>query len=473
MASIDTRANVVDKRTFMDAYIDWFIRWVPNSFFFCLGLTALVAVCAWAFTDMPIYSFSEKKNLVNAWTDNFWSLLAFTMQMTVLLVTGAAVAASPPVKKALAWIARLPKTPVQVVIVGVIGAALLGYLHWGIGMMGGIMLGRELFAQAKLRGIRVHKPILVAAIFLQFQPGSEGLSGAAALFSASPGYLKSMVTAEYKDAVPNFLSLAETVASPGFILTLLGGVIISTAVCLFMMPRDPSRIEEIDDDFVNEVTATRSRTRIDRSTPALRMDNSPVLMYAIGGLGLAWCAVILVQNGLLGLTLNNYNFLFLCLGMVMCGNPELFCKNIREGLDGTWGFVLQFPFYAGIFGLIKESGLGSIIAHLFISVSDANTFPLLAFIYSAILNIAVPSGGSKFVIEAPYIIPAALETGAQLKTIICAYQLGDGLTNMIVPFFALPYLANFKLEFNRIIPYTFIAVMITFFFNNLMLWYIL
>lgn len=471
MTTIDARAGDIKKRTFMDAYIEWFIRWVPDSFFFCLALTVFVAACAWIFTDMPFFSFTQEKNLVNAWTNNFWALLAFTMQMTVLLVTGAAVAASPPVKKALAAVARIPQTPTQVIVTGAIGAALLGYLHWGIGMMGGIMLGRELFVQAKLRGIKVHKPILVAVIFLQFQPGSEGLSGAAPLFAASTGYLKSMVTAQYKDLTPNFLSLADTVAAPMFILTLIGAVIISIAVCLLMMPKDPAKIEEMDDEYVRHATAPVDETAYSFVTPADKMNNSRIMMYLLGGIGLAWCCLILYRQGITGLSLNNYNFLFLCLGMVLCGNPGLFCKNIREGLDGTWGFVLQFPFYAGIFGLIKESGLGTMIAHLFISVSNADTFPILAFWYSGLLNIAVPSGGSKFVIEAPYIIPAAIETGAQLKTIIQAYQFGDGLTNMIIPFFALPYLANFKLEFNRIIPYTLIAVALTFVFETAALWF--
>ena len=461
------------KKTFMDAYIEWFIRWIPDSFFFCLALTVLVVLLALGLTDTPFWSPNTKINLVDAWAGKFWNLLAFTMQMTVLLVAGTAVAASPPAKKFLSRVAKIPKTPLGVLVVGGVGAALLGYLHWGIGMMGGIMLGRELFAQAKIRGIKVHKPILVAVIFLQFMPGSEGISGAAALFAASPDYLKGMVTAEYKDLVPSVITLAETVASPGFILTLALGVAVSILVCVVMSPRDPSKIMEIEDEFVQEVLKKDDENAIDRSTPALRMNNSHIPMYLIGGAGLLWSLYNLYQTGLFGLSLNNYNFLILCLGMVLCGNPEIFCANIRMGLNGTWGFVLQFPFYAGIFGMISDSGLGTVIAHAFISISNADTFPLIAFIYSGLLNIAVPSGGSKFVIEAPYIVPAAIETGAQLKSIICAYQLGDGLTNMIIPFFALPYLANFKLNFNQVIPYTLIAVVIVFIINIIMLWTVL
>lgn len=469
-----SKSPPVVKKNAMDAYIDWFIKWVPESFFFCLALTVLVAILAYALCGTPLFSFdssADKVNLVNAWTGGFWSLLAFTMQMTVLLVTGSAVAASPPARKFLSMIARMPKNASQVVIIGAFGAALLGYFHWGLGMMGGIMLGRELLANAKRRGIKVHKPILVTAIFLSFMPGSEGLSGAAALFSATPGYLKNMVTAEYKDAVPEALNLAQTVASPAFMLTLLLGVIVCTAVCLIMMPKDPAKIEEIEDDLVDEILATSAKTEVvEMNTPAQRMNNSPWIMYLVGGTGLAWSLVNLASSGIVGLSLNSYNFLMLCLGMVLCGNPEIFCKNIRDGLMGTWGFILQFPFYAGIFGMISKSGLGTVIAHAFISISNAQTFPLIAFVYSGILNIAVPSGGSKFVIEAPYIVPAAIETGAQLSTIICAYQLGDGLTNVLIPFFALPYLANFRLDFNRVVPYTLVAAAGVFIVNMIMLY---
>jgi len=240
-----------------------------------------------------------------------------------------------------------------------------------------------------------------------------------------------------------------------------------------MAPKKVEKIEEISDEFMNEVLNSTNDFMTDRSTPALKMNNSRIIMYIFGGVGLAWSILNLSKVGLDGLSLNNYNFLMLSIGMLLCGNPELFCKNIREGLDGTWGFIIQFPFYAGIFGIISSSGLGVVIAHFFISISNGKTFPIVAYIYSAILNIAVPSGGSKFVIEAPYIIPAAIETGAKLPAVISAYQLGDGTTNVIIPFFALPYLANFDLKFNKVIPYSLIAAAGVFIVNCLMLYFVI
>lgn len=334
------------------------------------------------------------------------------------------------------------------------------------------MLGRELLASAKKRGIKVHKATLVTAIFLSFMPGSAGISGAAALYAATPGYLKNLVADQYKNLTPNTISLSQSVANPAFIVTLILGVVVCTSICLIMAPKKDDKIEEISDKFMNEVLNNDDDFKFDRSTPALKMNNSRMIMYIFGGIGLIWSVFNLAKVGLDGLTLNNYNFLMLSLGMILCGNPELFCKNIREGLMGTWGFVIQFPFYAGIFGIISSTGLGVVIAHFFISISNGKTFPIIAYIYSAILNIAVPSGGSKFVIEAPYIIPASIETGANLPAVISAYQLGDGTTNVIIPFFALPYLANFDLKFNKVIPYSLIAAVAVFVVNCLMLYFI-
>ena len=127
---------------------------------------------------------------------------------------------------------------------------------------------------------------------------------------------------------------------------------------------------------------------------------------------------------------------------------------MREGISGTWGFILQFPFYAGIFGLISATGLGVLISQAFTAISNATTWPFIAFLYSGILNIAVPSGGSKFVIEAPYIVPTTLDLQADFSLVMQAYQMGDAVFNLLIPFFALPYLANFKLKFGEVVGYT-------------------
>lgn len=430
---------------------------MPESFVICLALTVFVGIFALVATETPLWSMDpETTSVVSAWADGFWSLLAFTMQMTILLSTGSAVASSPPAQRVLTKIASIPNSKVQAILLGSVSAVLLGYLHWGLGMMAAIVLGKEILAQSRIKGYDLHPPVMIAALFMAFLPSSAGISGAAVLYAATPGYLKDMVPESYQDRVPDAVPLTDSVLRPDFIILLVICSIITTGFALLMHPKSKEKTETISDELFAEIQAGSEKIEIPRSTPAEKSNASRWIMYLVGGIGLLYSFFSLWTGGVTGLTLNSFNFLFLSLGMVLTANygPEYYAKLIREGIQGTWGFILQFPFYAGIFGLISFTGLGVVISGFFTSISTATTWPVIAFLYSGLLNIAVPSGGSKFVIEAPYIIPTTIDLGADMGLVLQAYQMGDGATNLLIPFFALPYLANFKIKFSQVVGYT-------------------
>lgn len=453
---MSSHTEVGQKQRFMDRYLTWFLRWMPDSFVICLALTLIVALLAFFLTGTPLWSGDpEAVSLVSAWTGSFWDLLAFTMQMVVLLATGNAVATSPPAKRLLSRIASLPRNRTQIIILGSVVAACLGFIHWGLGMMGGIVLGKELLAQAKRNGIKIHAPILVATLFMALLPGSAGMSGAAVLYAATPDYLRDLVPSTHVEDTPVTVPLTDTVLRLDFGLLLLVCLVIGIVFMLLMHPKDEAKMKQVDADVLEAAEASASVT-VQRNTPAQKANASRWIMYVVGGVGLVYSILNIAAVGASGLDLNNYNFLFLTLGMVLCANwgPEYYAGLVREGIAGTWGFILQFPFYAGIFGLIGVTGLGVVISQAFTAISTATTWPVIAFLYSGLLNIAVPSGGSKFVIEAPYIIPTTLDLDADLGLVMQAYQMGDGVTNLIIPFFALPYLANYKLKFGEVVGFT-------------------
>lgn len=456
--------NNSEKKTFMEQYIYTFEKWMPESLFICFILTLLVATLAIFLTDTPVYSLDPKKmSVVSAWTKGFWSLLAFTMQMTVLLATGNAVASSPPAKKVLSAIASLPSSRVQYIILGIGVAGFFGFIHWGLGMMTAIVFGKELLVQAKKKGVLIHAPTFVATIFFGFLPSSGGISGAAVLYAATPGYLKGLVPQSYKAITPQSIPLFESVLNPQFIGLLLVCMSIAVIIALVLHPKDTSKIIEIDQDIYNEVLSAQNKITIPRNTPAQKANGAMWIMYLIGGVIFAYSINNLMKLGVTGLDLNSFNFLFLGLGMLACAHygPEYYGKLFKQGVTDSYGFVIQFPFYAGIFGMISMTGLAIVISHFFSSISTPTTWPVICFLYSALLNIAVPSGGSKFVIEAPYIVPTTIDLGVNMGKLLQAYQMGDGTTNLIIPFFAIPYLANFKLKFNQIVPYTLPAVLLS------------
>lgn len=451
------------KPRFIDRYLAWFIRWMPDSFVICLALTIIVATLAFFITGTPIWSTdSSKVTLISSWTESFWSLLEFTMQMTVLLATGNAVATSPPAKRLLTRVARLPKNRSQVIILAGVVASLLGFVHWGLGMMGGIVLGKELLSEARNRGIKIHAPVLVATLFMCMVPGAAGMSGAAVLYAATPEYLRDLVPQTHAEGTPVSVPLTDTVVRLDFVLLLIVCMFVGVMFMLMMHPKDPAKMKQVDESVYEESESGASAAVVERTTPAQRANASRIVMYIIGGVGLVYSALNIAATGIAGLDLNAYNFLFLSLGILLCANqgPEYYAGLVKEGIAGTWGFILQFPFYAGIFGLISATGLGVVISQAFSAISTATTWPFIAFLYSGILNIAVPSGGSKFVIEAPYIIPTTLDLQADLNLVMQTYQMGDAVFNLLIPFFALPYLANFKMKFGEVVGYTVPPVLI-------------
>ena len=69
----------------------------------------------------------------------------------------------------------------------------------------------------------------------------------------------------------------------------------------------------------------------------------------------------------------------------------------------------------------------------------------------------VPSGGSKWVIEAPYVMQAAHELKVHLGWVVAAYDLGEALANLLQPFWMLPMLGMFGLRARDVMGYTFVV----------------
>ena len=200
-----------------------------------------------------------------------------------------------------------------------------------------------------------------------------------------------------------------------------------------------------------------------RETPAGRIDRFPgwtwlafaLLAYPLGhaivtrGFGESW-------------TINAYNSVFLALALVLHGRPLAFLRACRDGVDGAWGIIVQFPFYAGIFGLMQATALGGWLESLFSAFATTATYPFVVYLYSGFMNLFVPSAGSKWLIEAPFLIPAGRALDVSPVTVLLAYAYGDSTTNLIQPFFAIPMLAVTRLRFGDIVGYTFVVALVCF-----------
>jgi short-chain fatty acids transporter len=180
--------------------------------------------------------------------------------------------------------------------------------------------------------------------------------------------------------------------------------------------------------------------------------HSAVLHRLVGGLGLAYLVARVATAGA-NLTLDSVNLLFVSLGLVLHPTPASVIRAAEEAVRPLHGVVLQFPLYAGIYGIIKGTGLAAALASAFLSVATPRTFPLIVFWYSAVLDYFVPSGGGKWAIEALYVLRAGQALGVPVPEVAMAYAYGDMATNIIQPFWAIPLLGVARLEFRDILGY--------------------
>jgi short-chain fatty acids transporter len=384
--------------------------------------------------------------LLDDYAKGFWVLLTFAMQLTVMMVTGFVVADSKPVKSGLIKLVDSTKSAKTTLFVYCLIVGLVSWLHWAIGIMVSIVMGKEV-AVRKL-GLGIHYPVLCAASYSMMMIMANGPSQSAPLLAATPGNFLEPI-------LGGLIPLTQTALSP-FLLVLMAFQYLTIPLLLiWLMPKKENAIE-LDDATYQEFTyvpPTDDATKDLR--PAERWERSKFLLTLLGLGILVWVVKFIVTQGFGKLDLNVINFAFFGLGMILHGTPRSFIASVKQGVGTTFGVIIQFPLYAGIYGLISFSGLAATITHWFISISTTETFSWIVFIYTTVMDFFVPSGGSKFAIEAPYIIPAGGQLGISASHIVNSYSTGGQLANNIQPFWALPFLAAYKLKFQDILPYTF------------------
>jgi short-chain fatty acids transporter len=196
-------------------------------------------------------------------------------------------------------------------------------------------------------------------------------------------------------------------------------------------------------------------------TPAEKLENSRTISLIIGIMGIAFIVYHFAVNGF-NLNINIVNFIFLFLGILLHQTPKRFLDTVANGVKNASGIIIQFPFYAGIMGMMIHSGLSEQIALWFVSVSTEQTLPYLSFLSAGLINIFVPSGGGQWAVQGPIMIQAAMELGADPAKTAMGVAWGDAWTNMIQPFWALPILAIAGLHIRDIMGFCVMILIFSF-----------
>lgn len=390
-------------------------RYLPDPYLFVVLLTFVVFILGLIFTG------SSPIEMVQFWGEGFWELLDFSMQMVLVLVTGHVLASSPLFKKILGGLATTAKSPGSAIIIVTVVSIIASWINWGFGLVIGALFAKELAKRVK----NVDYRLLIASAYSGFLVWHGGISGSIPL---------SIATDKHPfESQMGIISTSETIFSTYNIAIVLALFIILPLLNRFMMPSKDKTIT-VDPAILDDATSMHAASIEKESiTPATRLENSFIVSLIIGILGLIFISYYIITHGF-QLNLNIVNFTFLFLGILCHWTPKRFLDAVANAVKGAAGIIIQFPFYAGIMGMMTASGLAAVMSEAFVSISNDFTFYCFAFLSGGLVNFFVPSGGGQWAVQAPIMLDAAQSMGASLSKTAMAIAWGDAWTNMIQPF---------------------------------------
>lgn len=423
-------------------------RWLPEPFIFAIILTFVAAILA-----MPICHQSPIE-VVEHWGGGVWNLLAFAMQMALVLVCGSALAAAPVIKKGISALASLPKKPAGAIALVTGISAIACWLNWGFGLIVGVIFAKEIARKLPAVDYR----LLIASAYSGFVVWHAGLSGSIPLTMATPGESLAKAT---NGILTSPVPISATILDYHNLIMVVLVIVALVLVNSWMHPKG-DKVIAIDPTLLEE---EEIRVETKATTPAEHLENSRVLGWLLAVLGFSY---LIIHLGFRGgsFDLGSVIMLFLFLGLVLHGTPLAYVKAFGKAATGAAGIILQFPFYAGIMGIITGVGasgicFGTVISDACISISTPTTYPLLTFLCAAVLNLFVPSGGGHWAIQAPIMFAAGANLGVDAGLTGTAIAWGDAWTNLIQPFWALPALAIAKLNAKDIMGFCLIDLVVT------------
>jgi short-chain fatty acids transporter len=439
----------------------WSERWVPDAFVFALVGTMLVFIAALAATP------ASPAQVVDAWGRGFWDLIPFTLQMALVIITGHVLATSRPMRAFIERVAGWPHTPRNAVALVTFFALASSWINWGFSLVFSAVLARAV--ARRVEGVD-YRAVAAASFLGLGSIWAQGLSGSAALQMATPGALQPQIRdiVSHGGLVPGgIIPFRHTI----FLWQSIASVVVELIVVTFTMwlatpPAGAARTArdlaiDLEDAEVGTENGTSNNVKR-RHTPGAYLEHSPLFTWCVVALGATYLAryFAAADDPLNAFNLNILNLAFLMIGFVLHKTPARLMRAVQNATPAVWGVILQFPFYAGIAGIITTTHLNERIAGAFVRLSTPATFPPLVAVYSAVLGVFVPSGGSKWVIEAPYVMAAAHSLHTHLGWVVSSYDLGEALANLVQPFWMLPMLGLFRLGARDVMGYTMVVFLV-------------
>ena len=416
---------------------DWFEKWFPDAFALALVAVLIVFTATLSVGGTPMQSAT--------WFGaGFWDLVTFTMQMTLIILTGYSVATAPLVYRIVCRLAGIPKSGRSAVAFVALFSMLSSLISWSFSLIISGLLAREVTHRVKGADYRA----VGAAAYLGIgSVWALGLSSSAALIMAAAGSLPQSIM-----NISGVIPLGQTLLLWQSMLTAAVIVVLSMVIAYYSAPvaSQARTMADMGVDYQPVVVQKETPEK-----PGEWLEHSPLLSIVVSLMGVGYLAAEVVSKGpAIILDLNHYVFLFLIAGILLHWRPRSFVKSIASAVPSVAGVLVQYPMYAGMVKMMTESGLARRMAHFFVDVSTQHSYPLLVGVYSAFLGLFVPSAGGKWLIEAPYMLEAGKTLHVHLGWVVQTYNATEALANLVHPFWMLPLLGILGLKARDIVGYS-------------------
>ncbi|WP_394682387.1 short-chain fatty acid transporter [uncultured Comamonas sp.] len=429
----------------------WAEKWFPDSWVFAVVGIAIVVLAALAI-GVPVQETSK------AFGKGFWSLIPFTMQMAFVVIGGYVVASSKPASRLIEALAKVPGNGRSAVAWVALISMVASLLNWGLSLVFGGLLVKAL---ARRTDLKMDYRAAGAAAYLGLGAvWALGISSSAAQLQANPASLPPSIL-----AITGVIPFTETIFLWQSGVMLLALVLISLVIAYVTAPGAANA----KDAAACQVDISAEAQPVSKPTrPGEWLEHSPILIIFLVLLAVGWMVeefsskpAIQAISGL-----NTYNLIFLMVGALLHWRPRSFLDAVARAVPTTTGVLIQFPLYGSIAAIMTEvKGVdGHTIAHyistFFTQIATHDTYALLMGVYSAILGFFIPSGGGKWIIEAPYVMQVANDLQYHLGWAVQIYNAAEALPNLINPFYMLPLLGVLGLKARDLIGFTFVQLLV-------------
>jgi short-chain fatty acids transporter len=429
----------------------WMERWFPDAFVFVV-LAVILSACGAVVIGAPLLSIPQ------AFGNGFWDLIPFTLQASLVVIGGYVVASSPLASRVITWLATVPRSgPSAVAFIAAV-SCVSSLFNWAFSLVFGALLVKEVARRHKTLDYRAAS---AAAILGLGSVWALGISSAPAQLQANASSLPPTLL-----KITGVLPYSQTIFLWQSLLMMAVLLAVTISVAYFSAPRGAAATTAADlgiDLRLQEEPLPAGDVR-----PGEWLERSRILSLIVVAISGAYLLSVFMEKGFLGglSNLNTYNFFFLTLGLLLHGTPRRFTRAVSEAVPSVSGILIQFPFYAGVAAILTHAAspdgatVASLVAHTFTGIAGHDFFAPAVAVYSAILGLFIPSGGGKWLVEAPYIMQAATEVKMHLGWTVQIYNAAEALPNLINPFWMIPVLGLVSLRPRDIVGFTFLQFLI-------------